>query len=127
MDRLEYYVSLIPNHGLKISINVEFKIASDKLPFIERLKETIEKNYNVPGNPASNGDLDLEEIGWVVNDETEDVVTINGESGMTMTMLMIIMIIIMIMPARQRWQLLNNNIIKLRKILRKRRFFNLSK
>ena len=63
MDGLEYYVSLIPNHGLEISINVEFKIASDKLPFM-RLKEIIEKDYNVPGNPASNGDLDLEEIGW---------------------------------------------------------------
>ena len=49
------------------------------MPFIERLKEITEKNYNVPGNPTSDGDL--EEIVWIVNHETEDVVTINGESG----------------------------------------------
>ena len=52
----------------------------DKLPFTEQLEEIIKKSYNVPGSPASGGDWDLEEIGWVVNDETEDVVTINGES-----------------------------------------------
>ena len=43
-------------------MNAEFKIASDKLPFIEKLKEIIEKNYHIPGNPASYGDLDLEEL-----------------------------------------------------------------
>ena len=51
------------------------------MPFIERLKEAIEKNYYVPGDPASDGDLDLEEIGWGVNDETEDVLVIDGEGG----------------------------------------------
>ena len=61
----KYCVSPIPNHGLEIVINAEFKIASDQLPFIERLKEIIEKYYHVPRDPASDGDFDLEEIsGW---------------------------------------------------------------
>ena len=49
---------------IEILINAQFKIASDQLPFIERLKEIIKKNYHIPGNPASDGDLDLKEIGW---------------------------------------------------------------
>ena len=49
--------------------------------FIEGLEEIIEKNYNVPGNPGSNGDLGLEEAGWAVNAETDDDVIINDESG----------------------------------------------
>ena len=57
-----------------------------RIPFFEfLLQEIIEKNYHVPGNPASDGDLDLEEIGWGrgggVNDETEDVLVIDGEGG----------------------------------------------
>ena len=64
VDGPKYYVSPIPNRGLEILINAELKIASDQLPFIERLKEIIEKNCHVPGNPASDGNLDLEEIGW---------------------------------------------------------------
>ena len=50
VDGPEYYVSLIPNRGLEILINTEFRIASDKVPLIERLKEIIDKNYNVPRN-----------------------------------------------------------------------------
>ena len=56
------------------------------MPFIEKLKEIIENNYHVPGNPAPDGGLDLEEIGlgWGgggVNDQTEDVVVIDGEGA----------------------------------------------
>ena len=54
------------------------------MPFIEKLKEITEKNYHVPGNSASGGDLDFEEIGWGrggVNDETDDVLVIDGEGG----------------------------------------------
>ena len=53
------------------------------MPFIEGLKEIIEKNYHVPGNPVSDGDLDLAQIGWGggVNDETEDVLVVDGEGG----------------------------------------------
>ena len=84
VDGPKYYVSPIPNRGLKILINAELKIASDQLPFIERLKEIIEKNYHIPENPASDGDLDLEEFGWGgggLNDETEDMLVIDGEDG----------------------------------------------
>ena len=80
VDGPKYYVS--PN-GLEILINAEFKIGSDQLPFIKRFREIIEKHYRAPGNPASDGDLDLEEIcggGGRVNDETEDVLpVIDGE------------------------------------------------
>ena len=51
------------------------------MPFIERLKEILEKKYHVPGNPVSDRDLDLEEIGLGVNDETEDVLVIDCEGG----------------------------------------------
>ena len=34
------------------------QIASDNLPFIERLTEIIQKNYHIPGNPATDEDLD---------------------------------------------------------------------
>ena len=51
------------------------------MPFIERLKEIIEKNYNTPGNRASAGDFDLEDIGWAINDANEDVVIMNDEIG----------------------------------------------
>ena len=40
VDGPKYYVLPIPNRGLKILINAEFKIASDQLPFIER-----QRNY----------------------------------------------------------------------------------
>ena len=55
VDGPKYYLSPIPNRGLENLINAEFKTASDQLPFIERLKEIIEKNYHVPGNPAADG------------------------------------------------------------------------
>ena len=84
--------------------------------FIERLKEDIEKKYNVPRNPASNGDWALEEIGCDRNDKTEDVVISMVEVGMIMMVLMIIMIIIM--PACYRWQLINNKVIKPLKVIR---------
>ena len=48
---------------------------------IERLKENIEKNYNVLGGPARDRNLDLGELDWVANDETEGVVITDGETG----------------------------------------------
>ena len=81
VDAPKYHVLPIPNCGLKILIKAEFQIASDKLTFIEKLKYIIEETYHVPGNPASDGDLDLEEIGWGggVNDETENMLVVHGE------------------------------------------------
>ena len=70
------------------------------------------------------GDLDLEEIGCDLNDETKDVVISMVEVGMLMTILIITMIIII--PACQIWQLFNNNnMIKLKKVARERQFFHL--
>ena len=53
--------------------------------FIERLKEVIEKSYNIPENPASHGDSNLEEIGCDLGDKTEDCVISMVEMGMMMT------------------------------------------
>ena len=53
------------------------------------------KTIIFPGNPASNGDLNLEEFGCGLNDKTEDVVIPMVEVGMMMR----ILILAFIMPA----------------------------
>ena len=80
VDGPKYYASPIPNRGLEILINAEFKIASDELPFIERLIEIIKKNYHVPGNPRQMEIWTWKKLAWG-DDETEDVLVIDGEGG----------------------------------------------
>ena len=65
MNRLENTKNKLYFNVVYISPLCELSGNLLRIPFFEfLLQEIIEKNYHIPGNPASDGDLDLEEIGW---------------------------------------------------------------